>query len=75
MSLHEVRGSLYKTKGVVLKSIKLGEADKIITFLTESHGKVSAVAKGVRRTKSKFGGRLEPFTHVDLLLYKGKSLD
>ncbi|HDP69960.1 MAG TPA: DNA repair protein RecO, partial [Actinobacteria bacterium] len=41
----------------------------------ESHGKVSAVAKGVRRTKSKFGGRLEPFTHVDLLLYKGKSLD
>ncbi len=75
MPSHEVKGSLYKTRGIVLKSIKLGEADKIIIFFTNFHGKVSAVAKGLRRTKSKFGGRLEPFTYVDLLLYKGRNLD
>ncbi|MDO8885836.1 DNA repair protein RecO [Candidatus Oleimmundimicrobium sp.] len=75
MSSRESVGSLCKTKGIVLKSIKLGEADKIITFFTDSQGKISAVAKGLRRTKSKFGGRLEPFTYVDLLLYQGRNLD
>jgi len=67
--------SLYKAKGIVLKTHKLGEADRIITILTGNHGKVNAVAKGVRKTKSKFGSRLEPFTHVDLVLYKGRNLD
>lgn len=67
--------SLYKTKGIVLKSIDLGEADKIITLYSTLSGRISAVAKGIRRTKSKFGGRLEPFTYLDLLLYKGRNLD
>jgi DNA repair protein RecO (recombination protein O) len=66
---------LYKEQGVVLGSIKLGEADKIVTILTQGSGKVRAVAKGIRRTTSKFGGRLEPFTHVSLMLYRGRSLD
>jgi DNA repair protein RecO (recombination protein O) len=55
--------------------MRLGEADRIVTFLTQGSGKVRAVAKGVRKTRSKFGGRLEPFTHVDLLLYRGRELD
>lgn len=66
---------LYKDEAVVLKAIKLGEADRILTLFTRNHGKVRAVAKGVRKTKSRFGGRLEPFTLVDLMLYRGRSLD
>ena len=66
---------LYKAQGIVLGSFKLGEADKILTILTQEEGKVRAVAKGVRRTKSRFGARLEPFTHVDLMLYRGRNLD
>lgn len=66
---------LYRDEGVVLRTQKLGEADRIITVLTRSHGRVRAVGKGVRRTRSKFGARLEPFTHVDLQLYEGRSLD
>jgi recombinational DNA repair protein (RecF pathway) len=65
----------YRDDGVVLRTHKLGEADRIITLLTRQNGRVRAVAKGVRRTKSRFGGRLEPFTHVDLLIYPGRSLD
>jgi DNA repair protein RecO (recombination protein O) len=65
--------SLFRDRGVVLRSHRLGEADKIIVFLTERHGKVRAVAKGVRKTTSKFGGRLEPLTQVDLLLWQGRS--
>jgi DNA repair protein RecO (recombination protein O) len=65
--------SLFRDKGVVLRTYRLGEADKIIVFLTERHGKVRAVAKGVRKTNSKFGARLEPLTHVDLLLWQGRS--
>ncbi|HEY1650709.1 MAG TPA: DNA repair protein RecO [Acidimicrobiales bacterium] len=65
--------SLFRDKGVVLRTYRLGEADKIVVFLTERHGKVRAVAKGVRRTNSKFGARLEPLTHVDLLLWQGRS--
>ena len=65
--------SLFRDRGVVLRTYRLGEADKIVVFLTERHGKVRAVAKGVRRTTSKFGGRLEPLTQVDLLLWQGRS--
>jgi DNA repair protein RecO (recombination protein O) len=67
--------SLYHDQGVVLRTHKLGEADRIVTLLTKGHGKVRAVAKGVRKTKSKFGGRLEPTSHVRLLLYEGRELD
>lgn len=63
---------LYKDEAVVLKTIKLGEADRIVTLLTRSNGKVRAVAKGVRKTKSRFGARLEPFTRVDLMIYRGR---
>ena len=65
----------YRDEAVVLRTHKLGEADRIITLLTRSHGRVRAVAKGVRRTTSKFGSRLEPFTHVELQLAQGRSLD
>ena len=67
--------TLYRDEGVVLRTQKLGEADRIITVLTRRHGRVRAVAKGVRRTKSKFGATVEPFSHVDLQLYVGRSLD
>ncbi|GAB3490436.1 DNA repair protein RecO [Amycolatopsis cihanbeyliensis] len=67
--------SLYRDTGIVLRVHKLGEADRIITLLTRRHGKVRAVAKGVRRTGSRFGARLEPFGHVDLQLYTGRTLD
>ena len=66
---------LYKDEGVVLRSIKLGEADRIVTLFTRYNGKVRAVAKGIRKTKSRFGGRLEPFTRVDLVVYRGRDLD
>lgn len=66
---------LYRERGVVLRTIKLGEADRIVTLVTEGRGKVRAVAKGVRRTKSRFGARLEPLSHVALLCYEGRSLD
>lgn len=67
--------SLYRDEGVVLRTQKLGEADRIVTVLTRRNGRVRAVVKGVRRTRSKFGARLEPFTHVDMQLYSGRSLD
>jgi DNA repair protein RecO (recombination protein O) len=66
---------LYKDEGVVLKTIKLGEADRIVTMFTRDNGKVRAVAKGIRKTKSRFGGRLEPFTRVALVVYRGRNLD
>src|SRR5688572_7393420 len=55
--------------------MRLGEADRIVTLVTRGHGKVRAVAKGVRKTKSRFGARLEPMSHVSLLLYEGRELD
>ena len=67
--------SLYRDEAVVLRTYKLGEADRIVVLLTSRHGKVRAVAKGVRKTKSRFGGRLEPPTHVALLMYEGRELD
>ena len=66
---------LYRERGVVLRTYRLGEADRIVVLLTEGHGKVRAVAKGVRKTKSRFGSRLEPTSHVSLLLYEGRELD
>ncbi|HET8616377.1 MAG TPA: DNA repair protein RecO [Actinomycetales bacterium] len=67
--------NLYRDEGVVLRTQKLGEADRIVTLLTREHGRVRAVAKGVRRTRSKFGARLEPFMVVDVQLHRGRSLD
>ncbi len=61
--------TLFRDDGIVLRTQKLGEADRIITFLTRGHGRVRAVARGVRRTKSKFGARLEPFSHVDVQFF------
>jgi DNA repair protein RecO (recombination protein O) len=67
--------SIYRDDGIVLRTHKLGEADRIVTVLGRKSGRIRAVGKGVRRTRSRFGARLEPFTHVDLLLYTGRSLD
>lgn len=67
--------SLYRDTGVVLRTYKLGEADRIVVVMTAEHGKIRAVAKGVRKTKSRFGGRLEPLNHVSMLLYQGRELD
>ncbi|MGK2949604.1 MAG: DNA repair protein RecO [Acidimicrobiales bacterium] len=64
---------LYRDEGIVLRTHKLGEADRIVSVLTRHHGKVRAVAKGVRKTKSRFGARLEPPTHLALQLYEGRS--
>ena len=66
---------LYRDRAVVLRQHKLGEADRIVTLLTRDHGLVRAVAKGVRRTRSKFGSRLEPFAHIDVQLHPGRNLD
>ena len=63
---------LYRDEGIVLRTHKLGEADRIVSVLTRRHGKVRAVAKGVRKTKSRFGARLEPPTHLQLQLYEGR---
>ncbi len=65
---------LYRDEAVVLRTHKLSDADRIITLLTRHHGKVRAVGNGVRKTTSRFGSRLEPFTHVDLQLNTGRSL-
>lgn len=67
--------SLYRDEGVVLRTYRLGEADRIVVLLIRGRGKVRAVAKGVRKTKSKFGARLEPAGHVNLLMYEGRELD
>ncbi len=64
-------GRTYKTEAVVLRSFRLGEADRVLHLYTLSRGRVGAVAKGVRRTRSRFGGRLEPLSHVELLLHQG----
>jgi DNA repair protein RecO (recombination protein O) len=65
----------YRDEVVVLRTHKLGEADRIVTLLSRRHGKIRAVAKGVRRTSSRFGARLEPFMVADVQLYQGRSLD
>ncbi len=65
-------GGGYKTDGVVLRSLRLGEADRVLHVYTLARGRVGVVAKGIRRTKSRFGGRLEPLAHVELLLHEGR---
>jgi DNA repair protein RecO (recombination protein O) len=66
---------LYRDQGVVLRTIKLGEADRIVVVFTQGHGKVRAVAKGIRKPTSRFGARLEPTSHVVLQCYQGRELD
>jgi DNA repair protein RecO (recombination protein O) len=65
-------GRAYRTEAVVLRSIRLGEADRVLHLYTEAHGRVGAVAKGVRKTMSRFGARLEPLSHVELVLHRGR---
>lgn len=67
--------ALKSDQGIVLRTYSFGEADSIIVLLSANSGKLRAVAKGVRKTKSRFGGRLELFTHVDLVMYEGRNLD
>jgi DNA repair protein RecO (recombination protein O) len=64
-------GRIYKTEAVVLRSFRFSEADRVLHLYALDRGRVGAVAKGVRKTKSRFGARLEPFSHVELLLYQG----
>src|SRR4029079_6454364 len=61
-----------KTQAVVLRSIRYGEADRILHLYTPHRGRIGAIAKGVRRTRSRFGGRLEPFFRLDLVLHEGR---
>ena len=67
--------ALYNDTGIVLRSYSFGEADKVVVLLSPNRGKLRTVAKGIRKTKSRFGGRLESCVHVDLVLYEGKNLD
>ncbi|MEL7207199.1 MAG: DNA repair protein RecO [Actinomycetota bacterium] len=67
--------ALYRDQGIVLRTHKLGEADRIVSLATRGRGKVRAVAKGVRRTSSRFGSRLEPGSHVAAQFYEGRELD
>jgi len=69
------RGTIHRDEGIVLRTYRLGEADRIVVLLTRGRGKVRAVAKGVRKTKSKFGSRLEPMSHCELQIYEGRELD
>jgi DNA repair protein RecO (recombination protein O) len=62
-----------RSEAVVLRSLRYGEADRILHLYTPMRGRTGAIAKGVRRTRSRFGGRLEPFSHVDLQLHEGRS--
>jgi DNA repair protein RecO (recombination protein O) len=67
--------AVYRSKGIVLRSIRYGEADRILDLYTRDAGLVSAIAKGIRRTRSRFGARLEPFSCVDFVAYQGRTLD
>lgn len=67
--------AVYKSKGIVLRSIRYGEADRILDLYTSDAGLVSGIAKGIRRTRSRFGGRLEPLSCVDFMAYRGRNLD
>jgi DNA repair protein RecO (recombination protein O) len=64
-------GRGYKTEAVVLRSIRFGEADRVLHLYTLERGRVGAVAKGIRRTKSRFGARLEPLSHAEVMLHQG----
>jgi DNA repair protein RecO (recombination protein O) len=67
-----VAGRTSKTEAVVLRSFRLGEADRVLHLYTLEHGRIGAVAKGIRRTKSRFGARLEPLSHVELMVHHGR---
>lgn len=67
--------ALHSDQGIVLRGYSFGESDRIVVLISPNRGKIRTVAKGVRKTKSRFGGRLEPLTHVDLVLYEGRNLD
>lgn len=67
--------ALRNDQGIVLRSFPFGDADRVVVLLSPNNGKLRTVAKGVRKTKSRFGGRLEPFSHVDIVLYEGRNLD
>lgn len=69
------RPRVYKTEGIVLRSMNLGEADRVLTVLTPRLGKLRVIAKGVRRTRSRIGGALEPFSDVQLVLAVGRTWD
>lgn len=69
------KGRVFRDQAIVLRSHKLSESDKIIRILTREHGKRSVVAKGLRKTTSRFGARLEPLSYVDILLYEGRNMD
>ena len=64
-------GRTLKTDAVVLRSFRFGEADRVLHVYSAERGRIGAIAKGVRKTKSRFGARLEPFSHVELLLHQG----
>src|SRR5215831_11481595 len=64
-------GRAYSTEAVVLRSFRYAEADRVLHLYTAAHGRVGAVAKGVRKTTSRFGARLEPLSHVELMLHQG----
>ena len=64
-------GRTYKTEAVVLRSFRFGEADRVLHLYTLERGRIGAVAKGIRKTKSRFGARLEPLSHVELMLHQG----
>jgi DNA repair protein RecO (recombination protein O) len=66
---------VYKAEGIILRRQALGEADRIVTLLTREHGKLRAAARGIRRTTSRLGGRVEPFTHARFLLARGRTFD
>jgi len=68
-----VPGTTLKTEAVVLRSIRYGEADRILHLYSALRGRIGAIAKGVRKPRSRFGGRLEPFFRLDLILYEGRS--
>lgn len=67
--------AVYKSKGIVLRSIRYGEADRIVDIYTNDAGLISGIAKGIRRTRSRFGARLEPLSCVDFMAYQGRTLD
>ncbi len=62
----------YKTEAIVLRSIRYGEADRVLHLYSATRGRINAIAKGSRRPKSRFGGRLEPYFRLDLVLYEGR---
>jgi DNA repair protein RecO (recombination protein O) len=67
--------AVYKSRGIVLRSIRYGEADRILDLYTSDRGLVSCIAKGIRRTRSRFGARLEPLACVEFMAYEGRTLD